>query len=66
MASSGYPEGGLRLLRQAVDGNDLSYPAMDLDPLYEPVRKSTEFAAIRTEAIRKQKEFLAKRGAPPP
>ena len=66
LASSGYPEAGLRLLRRAVDRNYLSYPAMDLDPLYEPVRKSTEFAAIRTEAIRKQKEFLAKRGAPPP
>ena len=60
------PRRRLRLLRQAVDGNYLAYPAMDLDPLYEPVRKSTEFAAIRAEAIRKQKEFLAKRGAPRP
>jgi TolB-like protein/tRNA A-37 threonylcarbamoyl transferase component Bud32 len=63
LASSGYPEAGLRLLRQAVAGNYFSYPAMDLDPLYAPARKDPEFAAIRSEAIRKQREFLAQRDA---
>ena len=66
LAATGYPDAGIRLLRKAVAGNYLSYPAMDLDPLYESVRKHPEFAAIRAEAIRRQKEFVARRGAPAP
>jgi TolB-like protein len=66
LASSGYEAAGLRLLRRAVEDNYLSYPAMDTDPLYESVRKNPEFAAIRAEAIRRQKEFLAARGATEP
>jgi TolB-like protein/tRNA A-37 threonylcarbamoyl transferase component Bud32 len=62
LASSGYPEAGLRSLRKAVERNYISYPAMDHDPVYEPVRKTPEFAAIRAEAIRKQQAFVAGRG----
>jgi TolB-like protein len=63
LASTGYPEAGLRLLRKAVERNYLSYPAMDADPLWEPVRKTPEFAAIRAEAIKKQQAFVAGRAA---
>jgi len=61
LASSGYPDAGLRMLRRAVELNYLSYPAMDHDPLLEPVRNRPEFAAIRAEAIRKQQAFVAAR-----
>ena len=58
-----YRDASLRLLRSAVDGNFLCYPAMDNDPLFDSVRKDSEFAAIRAEAIRRQKEFLARRAS---
>jgi len=61
LASSGYPDAGLRMLGRAVELNYLSYPAMDHDPLLEPVRNRPEFAAIRAEAIRKQQAFVAAR-----
>ena len=34
---------------------------MDNDPLFESIRKDVEFAAIRAEALRKQKAFLESR-----
>jgi TolB-like protein len=65
LASAGYPQAALRLLRRAVEGNYLGVPAMDNDPLFDSVRKDPEFAAIRAEAIRRQKEFIAQRAAAP-
>lgn len=62
-APGGYREATLRLLRKAVEGNYLCYPAMDSEPLFDGIRKDPEFAAIRAEAIRKQKEFLDRRAA---
>ncbi len=67
LAFAGYRDRALRLLRQAVDGNYLAYPAMDNDPLFDSLRKDAEFAAIRADAIRKQEEFVARRsGTAPP
>ena len=45
LASAGYPQAALRLLRKAVLGNYLCVPAMDNDPLFDSVRKDPEFAA---------------------
>ncbi|HTO86319.1 MAG TPA: protein kinase [Thermoanaerobaculia bacterium] len=61
LAVAGYRAGALRLLRQAVEGNFIAYPAMDNDPLFRGIRTDPEFAAIRAEAIRKQKAFLENR-----
>jgi serine/threonine protein kinase/TolB-like protein len=61
LALAGYDEAALRLLRKAVDASYLCHEAMDRDPLLESIRKTPEFAAIRAESVRKQKEFLAKR-----
>ena len=65
LASAGYPQAALRLLRKAVEGNYLCVPAMDNDPLFDSVRKDPEFAAIRSEAVRRQKEFIAQRSTAP-
>ena len=65
IAHAGYPDAALRLLRSAIEGNYLVVRAMDEDPLLDSIRSRPEFAAIRAEAVRRQKEFLAKRGAPP-
>jgi eukaryotic-like serine/threonine-protein kinase len=58
---SGHPREALRLLRAALEGGFIPYPAMDNDPLFDGVRSDPEFTAIRAEAIRKQKAFLENR-----
>jgi TolB-like protein/predicted Ser/Thr protein kinase len=63
LAAAGYGEAALRLLRKVVEDNYLCYPSMDRNPSFDSIRKTSEFAAIRAEAIRKQKEFLANRDA---
>jgi serine/threonine protein kinase len=63
MGYCGYGEASLRLLRAAVEGNYLAYPAMDRDPLLASVRNDPEFAAIREEAIRR-KTAMADHPAP--
>ncbi len=60
-AQSGLDEEALKMLRLAVEGNDLPYPAMDRDPLFAKLRGTAEFAAIRALAIEKQNRFLAHR-----
>ena len=62
LAWCGYRDKALRLLRRAVEDNYLSVPAMDRNVLFDSIRKDPEFAAIREEAVRRQKEFVAKRG----
>jgi TolB-like protein len=63
LASAGYGEAAVRLLRKSVEENYLCYPSMDRNPSFEAIRKNSDFAAIRAEAIRKQKDFVAKRDA---
>ncbi len=63
LSAAAYSRSGLRLLRKAVEGNYLCYPSMDRNPAFESIRNDPEFAAIRAEAIRRQKAFLAQRGA---
>ncbi len=48
----------LHLLRSAVEGNFLPYPAMDKDPLLAPLRSYPEFAAIRALAIERQRQVV--------
>jgi TolB-like protein/Flp pilus assembly protein TadD len=65
LALAGYRDGALQLLRRAVENNYLVHEAMDRDPLFESIRHDPEFAAIREESIRRQKEFLGKRAPSP-
>jgi len=63
LASAGYDDAALRLLHRGVEMNYLFVTPLDTDPTLASVRKRPEFAAIREEAVRRQKEFLAHRGA---
>jgi TolB-like protein/predicted Ser/Thr protein kinase len=66
LALAGYPDSALRLLKKAVEDNYYCHEGMDKDPLFVEVRKNPEYATIRAESVRRQKEFLAKRAALPP
>jgi len=63
LAAAGYRDAALRLLGNAVEGNYLCHPAMGDDPLFDGIRKDPGFAAIRAEAIRKQRAFLERRAS---
>jgi DNA-binding winged helix-turn-helix (wHTH) protein/TolB-like protein len=54
-------DAALRQLRKAITGNYCSYPAMDKDPLFDPIRQRPEFAELRQAAIQCQQSFLAHR-----
>ncbi|MBI1738257.1 MAG: hypothetical protein HYR58_03325, partial [Acidobacteria bacterium] len=55
----GLHDEGLRLLRKAVESNYCAVPAMDNDPLWDSVRKTPEFAAIRKDAMACRDRALA-------
>ncbi len=65
LAYCGQAEAALHLLKQAIERNYCSYPAMDLDPFFASVRAKPEFAEMRAAGIACQKNFLAARQAPP-
>ncbi len=57
VAYCGAADSALNLLRRAVEGNYCAHPAMDLDPLWDGVRSTREFAEIRSEAIACRERF---------
>jgi TolB-like protein len=59
LSYSGYREPALKMLRSAVDGNYLSFPAADNDLLFDSLRATPEFASIRAAALQKQKALRA-------
>ncbi len=54
----GQADAALRELQKAVHGNYCSYPAMDKDPLFEPIRQRPEFANLRLAGMQCQLNFL--------
>ncbi len=59
MAYCGENERALRLLRKALELNYSIYPAMDSDPLLEPLRRHPEFLELRAAAIRHHEKVAA-------
>jgi hypothetical protein len=57
----GQSDAALTELRKAVQGNYCSYPAMDKDPLLDPIRSRSEFAELRQAGLQCQQSFLAHR-----
>ncbi len=57
----GQPEAAIRQLRKAIAGNYCSYPSLDTDPMFDPIRQRPEFAELRQSAIECQQSFIAHR-----
>ncbi|MGA9896454.1 MAG: hypothetical protein WBQ09_00005, partial [Terriglobales bacterium] len=51
----------LRQLRKAIEGKYCSYPAMEKDPLFDPIRQRPDFAELRQAGIQCQQDFVARR-----
>src|ERR1700746_1382039 len=60
-AVCGREQDAIGFLRKAVEGNFCSYPALDSDPLFSPLRHTAEFQEIRSAAVDCQNKFLAYR-----
>jgi DNA-binding winged helix-turn-helix (wHTH) protein/TolB-like protein/tetratricopeptide (TPR) repeat protein len=58
LAFCGQGDAALRQLRKSIEGGYCSYPALDEDLLFDPIRQRPEFAALRATAIRCQQAFL--------
>jgi hypothetical protein len=56
-------DAALRQLRKAIEGNHCSYPAMDLDPLFDSIRERREFKDLRQAGLQCQEQFLAHRAS---
>jgi hypothetical protein len=52
------------MLHGIVESNYLADPG--IDPLFDSLKADPEFQKIRVEAMRRQKEFLARRGPATP
>ena len=59
LAYCGQADSALRMLDGAVRANYCSYPAIDIDPLFDNVRGRREFGEIRTRAIACNRRFLS-------
>ena len=50
-------DGAIRLLQAATEHNLCVYPSVDSDPLFDKIRASAEFKAVRQAGIDFQKRF---------
>ncbi len=57
----GQGDAALRQLRKAMEGKYCSYPAMEKDPLFDPIRQRPEFGELRRAGIACQQDFLTHR-----
>jgi TolB-like protein/predicted Ser/Thr protein kinase len=58
LAYCGHKKAALRLLKAAVDGNYCSFPAVDLNPLWAPLRDDPVFTEIRAQGMACREHFL--------
>jgi len=61
LSFSGQSEAALRELRKAIAGNYCSYPAMEKEPQFDPIRQRPEFAEVRLMAVQCQQKFSTQR-----
>jgi DNA-binding winged helix-turn-helix (wHTH) protein/TolB-like protein len=61
LAFCGQADSALRQLAKAIKGGGCSYPAMEKDPAFDPIRRRSEFAELRQSAVQCQQGFLTHR-----
>ena len=54
-------DAALSQLREAIERGYCSYPAMEKDPLFDPIRQQPEFAELGQAAVHCQQNFLTHR-----
>ncbi len=57
----GFGDEAVRQLHKAIAGSYCSYPAIERDPLFDPIRQRPDFGELRQDAIQCQQSFLAHR-----
>jgi DNA-binding winged helix-turn-helix (wHTH) protein/TolB-like protein len=65
LAYCGRPDAAAAMLTRAIDASYCSFPALDSDPLFAPLRRTAAFSAIRQSARVCQQAFLARTKAVP-
>jgi TolB-like protein/predicted Ser/Thr protein kinase len=58
LAYCGHTEVALSMLRRAIEQNYCSYPAIDRDPAWAPLREVPEFSEVRENAIACRQRFV--------
>lgn len=61
LAYCGQTKPALGMLKRAIAGGYCSYPVLDTDPFFAPLRPTPEFAELRSSAIACQNKFLAEK-----
>jgi DNA-binding winged helix-turn-helix (wHTH) protein/serine/threonine protein kinase len=59
LAYCGQTDEALRFLKLAIDGNYCSYPAIDLDPLFDSIRTTAAFTTTRAAAVACRDKFVS-------
>ena len=57
LAFVGKKDAAIRLLQAAIEHSFCIYPSVDYDPLFDKIRQSDEFKAVRQQGIECQKRF---------
>ncbi len=61
LSFTGQEDAAMRQLSKAIQANYCSYPAMDKDPLFDPIRKRAEFVTLEQAGKQCQQAFIAHR-----
>jgi tetratricopeptide (TPR) repeat protein len=65
LAYCGQTDAAIRMLQHTVAANYCSWPAIDIDPFFNSIRETAQFAQVRQSAMACQSAFVHATGATP-